>query len=993
LLGDRVWPGIAVGAFLSVWFGASPLPLAAAFVYAIGATLAALTGSFLLRRVVHFNPLLSRMRDALGLIAFGALGSSVVSASIGTSVLYTVRVHAWSGFGRAWLIYWLGDSMGVLLLTPLVLSLPNLRRSDVRARIPELVSLLLLLSASCLILFGDLPFIPVRLHILAFAVLPFVIWAAVRFGVIGATLSTLLIATIATVETALGSGPFAQNTPFINAVLLDIFFAVLSLSGLILAAVIEERKHAEREREELARNQAAMQSRLRLAAIVESSDDAIIGQDLDGIIIDWNKGAERLYGYSADEIIGKSISFLASPDRAHEFAAIMEQIEHGDSVNHFETIGQNKDGIRIEVSLTVSPIFDTDGRIVGASAIARDISEQKHQVAILRESEMRFRLMADSAPALIWMSGTDKLCSYFNKTWLDFTGRSLDQEMGNGWAEGVHRDDVQRCLDVYTQAFDRQVEFRMEYRLRRHDGEYRWIFDVGVPRFNADHSFVGYIGSCVDMTERRRAEKTVRESEERFRMAAQVGKMFAYDWDITTGLIVRSGESARILGIDETTPVSYEELMARVHPDDRERLEAALAELSPGKPQLEISYRRVLPDGTVVWVERKGQGYFDEHGKIRRIIGSVADITERKLAEEALRQKDKELSEAQRLAEVGSWRWDAQSDIVTWSEELYRIAGRDPTMPAPDFKDHAGLFTAESYKRLQRAVEEALQKGASYELDLEMVRPDGTTRWVRARGEALGDTTGRIVRLRGTAQDITERKLAEEALAGIGGRLIEAHEEERTWIARELHDDITQRLALLTIDLELAGQDPTDSVAEIRNRVREQSKRVQEISTDVQAISHRLHSSKLQYLGIVAAANSFCQELAAQRKVEIDFTHADIPPTVPEEISLCLFRVMQEALHNAVKHSGVRHFEVELRGAQDGLHIAVRDGGLGFDPRGMSNERGLGIVSMHERVNLVKGTFSIDSQHGRGATINAWVPLTTKSGSALAARTYPIDGE
>jgi signal transduction histidine kinase len=223
--------------------------------------------------------------------------------------------------------------------------------------------------------------------------------------------------------------------------------------------------------------------------------------------------------------------------------------------------------------------------------------------------------------------------------------------------------------------------------------------------------------------------------------------------------------------------------------------------------------------------------------------------------------------------------------------------------------------------------------------------------------------------------------------------LIEAHEEERTWIARELHDDITQRLALLTIDLELAGQDPTDSVAEIRNRVREQSKRVQEISTDVQAISHRLHSSKLQYLGIVAAANSFCQELAAQRKVEIDFTHADIPPTVPEEISLCLFRVMQEALHNAVKHSGVRHFEVELRGAQDGLHIAVRDGGLGFDPRGMSNERGLGIVSMHERVNLVKGTFSIDSQHGRGTTINAWVPLTTKSGSALAARTYPIDGE
>ena len=124
----------------------------------------------------------------------------------------------------------------------------------------------------------------------------------------------------------------------------------------------------------------------------------------------------------------------------------------------------------------------------------------------LRESEERFRLVADTAPALIWMSGSDKKCTFFNEGWLNFTGRSIDLELGDGWAEGVHAEDLQRCLDTYIQAFDRRKQFRMEYRLRRHDGEYRWVLDIGVPRLNNEGSFVGYIGSCVDLTDRKLAE-------------------------------------------------------------------------------------------------------------------------------------------------------------------------------------------------------------------------------------------------------------------------------------------------------------------------------------------------------------------------------------------------------------------------------------------------------------------------------------------------------
>ena len=262
----------------------------------------------------------------------------------------------------------------------------------------------------------------------------------------------------------------------------------------------------------------------------------------------------------------------------------------------------------------------------------------------------------------------------------------------------------------------------------------------------------------------------------------------------------------------------------------------------------------------------------------------------------------------------------------------------------------------------------------SFKMQYRLRRHDGEYRWVLDIGVPRLNPDGSFAGYIGSCIDITDRKLAEEALAGVGRRLIEAHEEERTWIARELHDDINQRIALLAIELEQWDQHPPSSEVEVHDHIRHVRQSLSDLGKDIQALSHRLHSSKLEYLGIVAAANGFCKELSEQQKVEIDFSHAGIPRSLPKEISLCLFRVLQEALQNAVKHSGERHFRVELHGTSGEIQLTVSDLGVGFDQQDAIDRRGLGLISMRERLQLVGGEFSIKSKPGRGTTIRARVP-------------------
>jgi PAS domain S-box-containing protein len=487
------------------------------------------------------------------------------------------------------------------------------------------------------------------------------------------------------------------------------------LFTVIIRDITGRRRAEERSRELVRRSPIAM-------LVTE-------GQEQRNIIM--NDRFTSLFGYTLEDVPDAAHWWpLAYPDEAYRNAIraewevrVEEALKNRTEIEPIEATVRCKDGSSRYIEFHFSPLGDAN--IVSFV----DLTEREQAQIVLQESEERFRHVANTAPVMIWMADTDKLCIYVNVRWLQFTGRSFEKELGNGWANGVHPDDLEGCWETYTKAFDRREPFQMEYRVRRYDGEYRWVLDLGVPRLNADGSFAGYIGSCID---------------------------------------------------------------------------------------------------------------------------------------------------------------------------------------------------------------------------------------------------------------VTDQKLAQEALSDMSRKLIEAHEQERTWIARELHDDINQQVALLAVNLERLKQDLPALAPAVIRPFDEIVGHLSDLGTNIQALSHRLHSSKLEYLGIAAAASSFCRELSEKHRVQIDFHSESIPKELRQEIALSLFRILQEGLQNAIKHSGSQSFEVRLGSTSNEIELSVRDTGIGFNPEEAIRGLGLGLTSMRERVKLVHGKFSIDSQPGHGTAIRAIVPLNLGSKAAQA---------
>jgi PAS domain S-box-containing protein len=481
------------------------------------------------------------------------------------------------------------------------------------------------------------------------------------------------------------------------------------------------------------------------------------------------------------------------------------------------------------------------------------------------------------------------------------------------------------------------------------------------------------LGMAVDITERKHAEEALRESEERLRLAVQAGRMYVDDWDSARDVIMRSPEYVDILGVNEPVEVTSRELLVKIHPDDREKVAAAFARVLPEDSSIEMRYRFLRSDGSVVWLERKARAFFDDKGKLQRTIGVVVDITDRTKAEQALRESEERFRLVANTAPVLIWMSGTDKLRTYFNQPWLEFTGR-PLEAELGNGWVEGVHPEDSNACLT-AYTRAFDRRESFERQYRLRRHDGAYRWVSDIGVPRFNPDHSLAGYIGSCIDVTDRKLAGEALATMGRRLIEAHEEERTRIARELHDDINQRIALLAVELEQWNQHLPESAVEIHDHIHHARQRLSDIANDIQALSHRLHSSKLEYLGLVAAANSFCREFSEQQKVRIEFSHSDVPRTLAREISLCLFRVLQEAVQNAAKHSGARHFNVDLRGTAEGICLTVRDQGVGFDWQSAENARGLGLISMKERLQLVSGEFSLKSEPGSGTAISARVPL------------------
>jgi len=343
--------------------------------------------------------------------------------------------------------------------------------------------------------------------------------------------------------------------------------------------------------------------------------------------------------------------------------------------------------------------------------------------------------------------------------------------------------------------------------------------------------------------------------------------------------------------------------------------------------------------------------------------------------EEALLETEEWLRLATQGSQLGLWHWDEVRQKVYWDAKTREMFGApdDGEVTLQTFID---ALHPDDRDRVMRTWRLAFEKGVPYAIDLRSLRPDGSVRWMYARGSGHYDAAGKPLSMIGVVFDVTERKEAEQEREELSRRLIDAQEQERSHVARELHDDFGQRLAILANDLERLAEMLEDSPTAAK-RAHELWNDVSEIGADLHTLSHRLHSCTLEVLGLTRGIASLCAELSGQYSIEIQFQHVGVPRSIPSESALGLFRIVQEGLQNVIKHSGASRAEVQLKGSTEGIYLTLSDNGIGFDLSKSSAAEGIGIRGMKERALMLGGRLTVRSQPMQGTRIIVTVPPYT----------------
>jgi PAS domain S-box-containing protein len=850
LVPQRTWPSVIPAAFAAfvLWDLQAGVPISSVFWFILADTVQVLIAAF---SVSYFFDGVPRLNSVRALRKYAVSVAIVAPEAAAFLSAFGIPGNYWT----SWKIAFLSEVLAFFTLTPTILGWVS--DGPAWARKPRAYHVEFAVLIAALAVLGYITFTASGSSspALLYSLVPFLLWAALRFGSLGVSTSVCIVAFLSIWAAVHGHGPFTKGGLFDSVFSLQLFLIFTATPFMVLAALVEERKETDRA---LRKREAELNEAQRLAQVGS-----------------WQW------------------------DPKTDIATWSEQL------------------------------YRIGGRDPNTSAL--NYKEQ---------------------PQLYTAESWDRL-----------------------------QRAVEESLRVGT-------PFELDLEVLRPDGTTRWIIARGEAQRDAAGRVVQLRGTGQDITERRLAQEELRESEERFRLAAHAGKAFAYAWNATNDVIALSGESAQILGIDAAKPSRGQQILARVHPDDRERLTAAVLNLVPEKPYLEISFRLTRSTGTAIWVESNSQAHFDERGRILRLVGMVADITERKQAQQALQESEERLRLAVQAGRMYVFERYAVTDAIVRSGRCADILNwmNDPT------RDTGRQFLARVHpddREAYAATEAALTPdNPTYQTSYRMLRPEGDVIWLEESGRGFFDGKGELLRMIGLVVDVTERKLAEEAVSSVSRRLIDAQEQERARIARELHDDLGQRMALLQIGLEQFELDMPGLSSRARQQLHDLAKASAEVSSGIHDLSHQLHPSRLDILGLVTSLRGFCREFSQRHKLAVLFVHHDIQEEIPKDVSLCLFRIVEEALQNVVKHSGAEDATVELSGHSDRIDLRISDSGTGFSPESARVQAGIGLISMRERLRLVGGILSIESEPSYGTRIRVRIPFSANGQKANQQEQY-----
>ena len=763
-----------------------------------------------------------------------------------------------------------------------------------------------------------------------------------------------------------------------------------------LAADLIERSRADemvRESEE----------RLRFAQ--ETTGIGTFERNLETGLLTWTPKLEELYGLTPGKFQGTPddwLNLVHPDDRDRVQHRLLESYETATPIEEeWRVIWP--DGSVHWIAGRWSVFKNAAGKPVRVMGVNIDITGRKRMEQALRESEERFRNIADTAPVMIWMSGPDKLCTFVNRPWLEFTGCTMEQELGNGWLAAVHPDDQDACSRTYASEFEHRRSFRMEYRVRRADGEYRWVLDNGTPRYR-EGEFAGYIGSCIDITDQKRVEEELRSSQLQLMDSQRLAKVGSWDLDVATRKTRWSDEWYRIFGLQKDVPNDFESFIRCVHPADRHIVLEADRKARSADAPFVVEFRINRFDGEGRFIRSIVEPVRNGNGTVVRLAGAAQDVTEQVQATELLRESEARLKSAERMTHVGHWTWDLKTNRASWSEEIFHIMGRPPDHP-PGYEAFLEMVAEADKERLKDWVSGCLSEKRGGFIEYRVVRPNGEVRVIACTSEVrLGDD-GSPELLFGACQDVTEAKRAQEE--SFARQKLESLGTLAGGIAHDFNNLLGAVLAQTELAIaELAsGSDPREELNAIKDVAIRGSEIVRQLmiyagkeSDDVETVD--VSTVVEGMLGLLKVA------LSRHATLVTNFARG-IPPVLARaaqlsQIVMNLVVNASEALGDrdgvirvTTEHITLARAELNTRAAPAGQYVRleISDTGCGMTPETQAkvfdpffttkfSGRGLGLAVVLGIVRSLHGTIQIASEPGKGTTVEVLLPCAESAAKA-----------